>query len=223
MTLENLCGFETGDLKESSTTSGSPDATEAIIVRSGIRSLQMPAAVTPHTFDLLRADFTLGGHATGFAFYTTDKTPSSRTLLFSFIGAGPQAIYLATSGNIQVDSDEGTQRFDISDPLTENTWHYIVLWTDGASPGDAELFIDGDSVGTVANTGDWTPGGNTARFSGPGSGDGTYYFDDYRSDGGISTAAAAFKNCEVFGYQSGANTTRTGTPKRAQPGFGGCE
>lgn len=203
LTLNEFLGFETGGLEEASATSGTPDATETVIVRSGARSLAMNATADQYDFDPLAHVSSGGtGNVLGFAFYTTDKTPASNTTIV-VIGDSTDAdvlnLVLETDGDIVVNDNTGATT--INDPLTENAWNYIELFWNHVDSGSWELFVNGTSVGSASSR-DMSGGGTLNLCSLRGTATGTFYYDDIYWLTGATAASDRLGDAEVFKYQS---------------------
>ena len=203
LTLNEFIGFETGGLEEANATSGTPDATETTIVRSGARSLAMNATADQYDLDPLKHVTSGGtGNVLGFALYPTDKTPASDTTII-IIGDSTDAdilnLVLDADGDIVVNDNTGATT--INDPLTENSWNYIELFWNHVDSGSWELFVNGISVGSGSSR-DMSGGGtlNLCRFQGTATG--TFYYDDIYWLSGATAASDRFGDAEVFKYQS---------------------
>ncbi len=212
LTLNQFIGFETGGLEEATSTAGTPEATEATVVRSGIRSLKMDGVNDNYSFNPLGIVASGGtGNILGFAFYTTDKTPSG-TRQFVRMADDVDAlilnIQLETNGDVVLLDNTGSNTA-INDPFTINQWHYIELFWEHSDSGSWELFVDGTSVGSGSSR-DMSGGGTLDECSFFDIGQGIQYFDDvYWLSGATSISdrlggSSISEMPEVFGYQNTA-------------------
>ena len=187
LTVNNFWGGETGGLEEFSATVGNPDGTEAVVVRSGDRSLKMDGASSQSADLPLFNEVADAGddHIFGVAFrLAVGTTPSSRVF---FINAqeGANAILsigLATDGSIELVDDSGTTLDTIgSGSISIDTWYFLeVHFQHVTSGGTWEWFLDGVSQGSGTN-GDFSAGGtlDTFNFAGNSTLDVSLYFDDF--------------------------------------------
>lgn len=213
LTLNQFVGFETGGLEEASATTGSPDATEATIVRSGDRALLLPTGTEArYEIDLFGEVANAGNsHIVGFGCRIGDLSPASTSIFGQASeGAGTNnAIILSldTNGDVLVRDVTNTTVTNgtITSPLTVNTWHYFELYFQNLDSGAWELLIDGLSVGS--GTGEDFTGGNTLDefwLRNSGGNLGNIYFDDFYWLSGATAASDRYgPGVSVYGYQTG--------------------
>ncbi len=211
LTVNTFVGFESGGLEEATGgTSGSPDATEATIVRSGDRSLRLPDGNHSYTIDLFNEVADAGtGHVFGFGLYlVTGVTPSiSIEIARARDSAGQRiaGLLLRTDGTLRLDDDTGGGQVSGTTVLTPDTWHYIEVYFEAVgSNGDSELFIDGVSEGT-GSTGDFLNGTlDDFVFSSASALDGAMLIDDFYWLSGVTAASDRLgTGVSVYGYQPG--------------------
>ena len=216
LTINNLTGFETGGLEETSSTFGSPDATEATVVRSGIRSLKLPGAASPaQVFIPFNTPVTSAGdnYICGFAVRFTDITPTSTTPFWAGVFTTISNITLkieATTGDLLLFDRDDLEIASEAAPFTVNTWHYIeVYWFENATTGLAEVFLDGNSIMSVTSQ-DFRAGvAETYGFTGTVDSGEDIYFDDIYMMTGATAASNRLGDAEVFAYQNDAGATAT--------------
>lgn len=214
LTINQFVGFETGGLEEASSTAGSPDATEATVVRSGIRSLKLP-----HSGDsnYLVAPFDIVADAGddyvfGFGFRSNDVSPSTNTEFIQIQEAGSNilGLILSTGGSLVLVDTNGNTSVTVFQPFTNNTWHYIEVYFQHLNSGSATVFIDNALRGSISVK-DFSDGGtldsfNFRQISGNTSSD--FFFDDFYFLSGATASSDRLTPCEVFGYQND-NATAT--------------
>jgi hypothetical protein len=179
-TITNFVGFETGGLDEADQTSGSPDATEATIVRNGARSLAMNAI--GDRYDILGIGTDANG-IIGFGLYITDKTPAAATEFMQWrdgaAGEEPVILTLQTNGDLLIDYVTDGTSDTVSDPFTEGQWHYIEVYAfANSSTGVVTVDIDGSQVSSTSSL-DTVGLASTIRIILWGTASGTLYFDDF--------------------------------------------
>ena len=222
--LLNFTGFEEQSTLVFQGTGGSP-AFDTSTPMTGTASLSMVGSATTATVTVYDS-FDSGGvglttinanNLMGFRFKATDVTPSAQTKLFRWGGNSATihaALALETSGDLSVLNAGGSTVLTVTAPFSINTSYYIELGNFTNDSGSGQLWIDGVSKGTWSATDVLGSTGRYPVFYGPGSGDGTYYFDDfYIMDDSADTAiptplAASSDGLEVFAYQGG-NTGAT--------------
>lgn len=221
LTINNIIGFETGGLEEVSATTGSPDATEAVVVRSGARSCKMAGAPSTPTFT---ADIVIDGasdqgndHIVGFGFRLTDADPGNGTTMSILDGSTASSIHIGlrfnATNDLELIDNLGGVAGSVSFPFQINTWHYIEVYWQNVASGAAEVFIDNVSkIGPVSAKDFLGTGAVTAyEFLGPDSdfNNGDVYFDDIYIMTGATGASDRLGDAEVFKYQ---NITNSATP-----------
>jgi len=149
LTLNNFIGFETGGLEEAKATAGVPDATEAVIVRSGARSLKLPATTDRYHIEPFEVTSAGDDLLFGFGVYFSNNPPAGQsdiaTAEESATGFRLFHLRLEINGDLLVDYQSGS-RDTISDPFKQDTWHYVeVRWQNVAS-GEIDIHVDGVSV-----------------------------------------------------------------------------
>ena len=205
LTVNNYFGSETGGGEEASAVSGSADFDQTTVVRSGSRAVAMVGASTiQFTIDIDDGVASAGDdHIVGFGFHSTDLSPGTATRLFTSNDQGIR-LSLDTNGDVLVQQGVGNTVATVLSPFTVDTWHYIELYWQNLDSGNVELFIDDSSV--ASGTDDFRGGADVTGyvFRGPGSGDGTYYFDDCYILTGATAASDRLGDAEVFMYQNTA-------------------
>jgi len=213
--LRNLIGFETGGLEEAQVVVGSPDATEATIVRSGIRSLKMGAAATPAEYHIENIGDGSGNNNIGFGMYLTDVTPATNIDFWQMFNelATPTRLFslrFKTDGNIALVDANGTEGASAASGMSVNTFHFIEYFHDTVSNNSVfKVWVDGNLI--IDTTDDIDPGGASAdraldgRFIGADNtaGNPDIYFEDfYWYTGGAADASDRLGDAEVFMYQN---------------------
>ena len=212
LTLNTFVGFETGGLEESSAVTGSPDATEATIVRSGIRALKLPHS-GQHIFDIQPFSSVADagtGYVAGFAFQTNDTTPNSGHALFRAEDTGVMfSLVWESDGDFSLTDNTGGTIGTATTPFTNNVWHYIEVYFQHSATASIEVFIDGTSVIGPATNQDLLGSGtfDTIRFFQQAANTTSdAYIDDVYLLSGATAASDRLGDAEVFGYQTGHAT-----------------
>jgi hypothetical protein len=218
----NFFGSETGGGEEASSTVGSPDFTEATVVRSGLRSLKLPGATTA-----AQAQFAVqasnppvdggGNYAVGFAVRFTDTTPTSTQRFWVFRrnndASSIARLELTTSGNVEVQDDGGAVVDTITAPFTVNTWHFIEMYIVTGASGTIDVWIDGTQKTTAASGSfdENTP--HHHRFTGSATAGEDTYIDDWYIRSGCTASTDRLGDAEVIGpYQGVGSPTTNLTP-----------
>lgn len=210
LVLNNFVGFETGGLEEASASSGSPLAATSI-VRTGSYALELNASdqydIDP--FESVSPDNI--ANAFGFAFRTASSTPTVDVDFLQALEGTDPVIRLrweATSGDLILVDEPGSEVDTITNPFTVDTWHFVELrWTKSFASGVAEVFIDDSSSGLfVTNQQFETAAANPLdgyRFESPASGPDIYIDDVYIMTGISSSGQFLGSGSEVLGgYQN---------------------
>ena len=208
LTLNNFVGFETGGLEEASSLNNNP-LVQSGVVRTGAFALQLGGSGLLKRFNVGLLGTDAGDkYIAGFAFRTTDKNPGSQNGPFTARDTnniGIIGLRLKPNGDVHITDVSFNDVAMVTDPFTVNIWHYIELIWENTNAGSAELFIDGLSVASVASA-DFDTGLAISdyRLRGPGSTEGTYYFDDvYLYSGAADSDDRLGNNTEVLGaYQN---------------------
>ncbi len=211
VTINRICGFETGDETELSANSGS--TVGALRIRSGSFALNLSSTDTA-SIDPFAAQVTDQGndYIIGLGVLFSDKTPASPTDFFICSdGSGANHIRLRIESDgdlVIVDANNSVVR-TITDPFTEDVYSYLELYWQRSGTGTVELFIDGTSQGSDASQ-DLLSG--TAAFTScdfAGAGPGIWGTDDFYCISGATASSDRLSNTtgaapffEVFGYQS---------------------
>ena len=206
LTRNNLIGFETGGLEEANAISGSPDATEATVVRSGIRALKLPGSGDNYT--LLWED---GGTSVadtnlifGLAVNFDTVSPGAAVEFLRTLndGGGSIAIDLdLTTGNkISVNTLSGSGAIVSDLTISADTWYFIELYFQNIDSGNVELFINGTSEGT-ASAQDMFSTGAINRVQLRGSATMAIFFDDVYTMSGAASSSDILGDFAVKGYQ----------------------
>lgn len=176
MALVFHSGFETGDLSEFSSTTGSPSVVSTH-PKTGTYEMQCD---------------TTGGAATAFV----TSTPSSRRVSFYlYIATTPNVeitiIGAVGSSHVELDTDRHLNLYDTfgvlegegTTVLNTSTWYRISFSNDGA--GNAKVFINGSEELTTATMSSQNITGNLGIVE---SSTADLFFDDFIRDGTSSTA-----------------------------------
>lgn len=215
LTLNQFTGFETGGLEEATGgTAGSPDATEAVIVRSGDRALAMPDAAAEYDINLFDEVSNAGtDHVFGFGVYFQNLHAVSDNILEVQDSSNNAILTLRmnTIGTITLfDSSFSSQ---ISDNIiSAGRWHFIEVYFQNTGTGASEVFVDGNSIGTDPSA-DYDTGTalTSVRIIGTSNQDGIVYFDDFYWLSGATSAADRYgPGVSVYGYQNAQATAAPG-------------
>ena len=204
LTLNRFIGFETGGLEEAISTGGSPDATEATVVRSGIRSLLLPHSGThQYKFNVFSTVADAGtDYVLGFAFRTDDITPAAK-VKFLQVREGTNAIVLlqlAIDGDLELLDDAESIIGTAATPFTNNTWHFIEIYFQHSTSAAVEVFVDGASVIGPLSAKDLSAGGtlDIVDFDQISSNDtSNLYFDDFYFLSGATAASDRYGDFAV--------------------------
>ena len=222
VTINKFIGFETGGLEEASSTVGSPDATEATVVRSGDRSLKLgPSLTSTYTAEIFSEVANAGNdHVFGFGVRFANSTiPAANNTFFRVLDSANNVLIsfqsVVSSGNLAVRDAAGTVLVNLSAPFTADTWHYIEMYFQNVgSSASWELFIDGVSKGSDT-VNDFLDSGTLedVNFASTSTVTNATYFDDLYWLSGATAAtdrlggASITEMPQVFGYQSGKTST----------------
>jgi len=213
LALANFLGFETGGLEEAFATTGSPDATEATIVRSGARSLKCAGAATRATYRLSGVISSTKLGIMGFALYLTDVTPTNDIQIavsnLTDSSAPYQLVIEATTGDLLLKDDDEIEVGSATAPFTANTWHYVELFIGAGPTQPAEVFVDGTSVLGPLTSEDFGSASSLSLFLGGGTtvGEDVFFDDVYILNDGTDAndrlgGSSITEMPEVFKYQS---------------------
>ena len=209
LTSNNFIGFETGGLEEAGSTSGSPDATEATVVRSGIRALKLPGGSSNrYRYNIDDGIASAGNdHIIGFAFQFS-ANPTVRSKIFTGINAGggspPIAISLDTDRKLVVEDRNSFGRITSNTALTAGTYNFVELYWQNLDSGNAELFINNISEGTTSARDFLDAVGVVNRYellSNSTASEPDHFFDDAYVLTGATAASDRLGDAEVFMYQ----------------------
>ena len=228
LTLNQFWGGETGGLEEFSATFGSPDPTEAVIVRSGARALSMDGASTQSAnlalFDEVADAGT--GHAFGFGVYLgTGVTPSSAVVIGNILNdaAGVVGqIELQTDGTLHLLDSLGAIAVNGTITLKANIHHFIEVYFVASGTGASELIIDNASAGTGTSD-DFLNGTlDEFQFAATSALDGVIVFDDWYWLSGATAASDRYgPGVSVYGYGPGRNSAVSDWSNSGLPDAGG--
>lgn len=221
--LTNFIGFESQSTLDAKSTSGSPTFQTSSPVITGASTLELVGSASTACIEY-STKFDSGGAATavgdyntiGFHYRATDVTPSSDTRIFQLRHTSDSnsdfSLFLETDGDLAVkNATEASTVLTITAPFSVDTNYYIEIKSFLNNSGNGEILIDGSSQGTYSSVDllDSATSDRDLRFCGPGSGDGTYYFDNVYvlEDDADSTLPTPLANnsdgLEVFAYQNG--------------------
>ncbi len=210
VTINNFSGIETGGPEEF-TTAGTP-VFEETVVRTGKFSLALNASADIVGLAIATNVSDSGsGLIFGFAFQASASGFEQQFARMGTASTFNWNLKREVNGDITLRDDSDTTRITVLDPLTIDTWCYIEVYTDrAASNGDAEVFIDDVSVGSVSGVGSWD-GGAEDRCEVIGTVTGTYFFDDMYIITGATSSADRLGPAEVYAYQGGPATATPDT------------
>ena len=225
LTLNNITGFETQDTKEAQVESGSDFTTTN--PRSGASCLILNTAGNQFTLPWIVLGATDAGsdYIIGMAIRKSGNPGSDFSIatVLDDSSSAVLAIALTTSGTIDLKDAEAAV-LDTSFALNNDQWYYIEIYAEiNSASGAWEWFIDGSSEGSDTGA-DLTDGNSFGTSTSTrlilqdiGSSDEICFDDVYILSGATAATdrlggTTAAEMPEVFGYQSGPNTTRTGTP-----------
>ncbi|KKL67497.1 hypothetical protein LCGC14_2134430, partial [marine sediment metagenome] len=148
LTLNQFTGFETGGNEEAESISGSPDPTEATVVRSGSRALKIDRATNDFweikLFDIVSS--ASNDHILGFGFRSNDVGQAGvGNLICRVRSAGDSRILeleVFPDGKLNLVNAAGSDIGTGTVTLLDDTWHYIEVRFTNLDPGDAEVFVD---------------------------------------------------------------------------------
>lgn len=142
----------------------------------------------------------------GFWIKLDDVSPSAEILLFQSERSGDEDILMkiATNGDLLVrGANDGATRITVTTPFVINTWHSVVLWWQDLGSGNAEIFIDDLSRGSVSGV-NFDGGRGDDEFTlATVSGSGINFWIDsiwIMTDGAVIDRLV---NAEVFCFQGG--------------------
>ncbi len=208
LTLNQLVGFETQGAEE--LFSGSPTI-NTLIPRSGLACAQLDDFFDIRAFTLV-ADAG-DNYVIGFGYQTSDATPSVNRAILRGEEGGSTLCF-----ELRIDTDSSLKLMDAASleigsggTISDDTWHFIEIYFDHSDTGVVEVFLDGISVISEASE-DLSAGGTFDNLGFRSNTDEATFLDDVYLLSGATAASDRLGPVEVFGYQAGANTTRTGTP-----------
>jgi len=223
LTLNQICGFETGGLEEATAGTVGPPTIESTLVNPGgsERSLKMDGS-KEFIFKLFDGVANAGnGHIFGFALrFAVGVAPSDRVLLFrpdeGSEATGILKFSLDPDLDFNIHDDIGLPIATFNDLFTVDTWHYIEFYFEHSNSASWELFLDGTPVGSGSGA-DFSSNGTLSRASflsglsvgllpGP-----VYYDDFYWLSGATSSADRLGTGFHVRGFQSGLASTTSDT------------
>jgi len=186
LTLNQLVGFETGGLEEAGSTTGTPDATEAVIVRSGDRALRLDGAATEdYAIGVFDEVVTQGSvHIFGFGVYfVSGVTPSSAVVIVNIVSTNPSTVLdieLQTDGTLHLIDSNGALAINGTITLKADQWHFIEIKFEYVSSSASEMWVDGNSAGT-GTADDFVVVGSIdeLKFASTSALDGDIIFDDF--------------------------------------------
>lgn len=208
--LNIFVGFETGGLEEASATSGSPDPTEEVIVRSGTRSLKMSDLSYQYDIPWVRGGVTDAGndYIVGLGFNGVGpggiflRCNDSGGLVWQLIVDNNSALLLRDAEDDEIGSSEnGT--------IVNGTWYFIEVHFQHSGTANIEVFVNGLSVIGPLSGENLTQSGTIDSIQLLGATVGAFYFDDVYILSGAASAADRYGDCEVYKYQS---TKASATP-----------
>jgi hypothetical protein len=239
-TRANVSAFEAGGVIECADTSGTPSSSTSA-ARSGNRGMRLAAAGDECSVPVRASGskgYASGNWANGsrvifgFAVRFSDATPASATRFFylssNTLTRQHMRLELQTDGTVDL-MDAGDVARVSTTTLSDNTWYYfeVFILVDNAGTGQAELFLDGSSVGSDT-TNDWSENGLPDDFVGrfvfatPNATQTMDVDDFYQFSGDASLTSAdrfsisSSRLPEIFVFMGGAGTgvpdaTGTGT------------
>ncbi len=203
-TINNFIGFETGGVHELASSSGI--SVNTTTPRSDAYSANISGTDTG-TIDPFSGQVADAGndYIIGFGIRFTDKTPASPgdfIILSDGSGANHVRLRLEADGDFAlIDANNSVIR-TITDPFTENSYHYIEVYWQRSGTGTIEAFIDDSSQGSDTSQ-DLLSG--TADFTIvdiAGAGLANYRLDDIYIMSGCTSSADRLGPAEVFAYTS---------------------
>ena len=206
LTINDFFGAETGGLEEASSTSGSPDATEAIIVRSGSRSLKLASGDIFSFTPFSKVADAGNDYIWGFAFYKDSNFTSTDNLISFQEGASFSCqVHLSNLGELLLIGI--TTTLDTSSVLTNNQWHYVEIYFQHQDSGNWEWFIDGVPEGS-GSAADFDQGGTLDTIRMTGQTGANVYLDDVDVMSGATASSDRLGPVEVY-MKQGAQTGTT--------------
>ena len=214
VTINRICGFETGD--ETEISASDPGIVSNSDPRTGTFSLILDSAGTDESasIDPFAAQVTDQGndYITAFAVSFQDVTPTTASdfiLLTDGVSANHVRLRIEADGDLLIIDANNSIIRTITAPFSTLTYAFLELYWQRSNSGTIELFIDGVSQGEdtaqdlLSGTGDFT----TVGF-GPTDTNGVTIFDDFYQISGATASSDRLGDgsldpfFEVFGYQS---------------------
>ncbi len=224
LTLNNFTGFETQGNEEASSVVGTPTY-ETTNHRTGGSALSVDGTSDDYDIPWVAVGVTDAGadYIIGFAL-RKNTNPGTTAAVVGVADDAPATILqvsLNTSGALELKNAAGAT-LDTSSALNDDQWYYVEIYAQlNNASGAWEWFIDGITEGSGIGA-DFTDGntfGTATSDLGFGSTTSVVMlFDDvYILSGATASSdrlggSSISQMPEVFGYQCGAGTTRTGTP-----------
>ncbi len=215
--LNNFCGFETQGPEEAQTFN--TIAFDTTTQRTGSASLLLDNAADIFNLPWLANGATTGGpgYVIGFGFKkTTDaaviimniRDDSGTFQVFNIVTGSDGKMFIRDAFNTTLDT--------AAVAFNDNQWYYIEIFAEFNSvAGDWAWFIDDVEEGSGSdadfNSGNLFSTTDNTHWNCLGAVSFDYELDDMYILSG-ATVDDRLGPCEVFGYQSGEDTTRTGTP-----------
>lgn len=201
----NHIGFVTGGLEEASASIGSP-LVVTDPVRTGVYSLELQAGDNID-FPFLSGSLSDNGndYIIGFGFRTPSATPTVDVDIVAATDDSGVAIFKlrweATSGDLIIVDEQGTEVDTITNPFTADTWHWIEIIFERAASGAADVNIDGSASGLSVTATDFDAGNafDFWKFRSPSSGPTIYIDDIYMRNGAAGTSDFHGPRFEVLG------------------------
>lgn len=211
LTLNLICGFETGGLEELSSTTGTPTISSSVLNAGGSeRSLIVGNGANLGIVSLFSEVSSAGtDHVLGFAFRTDNITRGGLYVEAQDpASANHCRINVNTSGKLELLDSSSTVRITGTTTLSSNTWYYVELYWQNSNTGNAELFLNGISEGTASSQ-DFDTGAalDNIRIVSPNTADTVHYDDIYWLSGATAASDRLGHTFHVRGFQSGAATT----------------
>jgi len=212
LTLNNFTGFETGDLNEALSTSGTPTV-GGTDPHSGDFVLDLDAGAEEFDVAIITGgstdandDFILG-----FFIRFSDKNPSSSGNILEVLDDAGTLIFnllLEPDGDLRFNPQTGAG-FTITDPFTLNTYHLIEIRWQHLASAAFDLHIGG--VSEISETGiDLTAGGaigeDLAVYQFGGVVGAAFKIDDIYCFSGGSGVSDFLGNANILRYQANTNS-----------------
>lgn len=208
-TINNICGFETGDTTELATATGGANV-QSTIARSGGYALELPAGATSIWRPFDNKPKASDRHIPAFYYYPTSTTPTVDTFICLIRDSANDAslnIRFLTTGDVRLESEGSTTVGTVTDPLTANAWNLFEVFAENIDSGDVVLRINGVNEITSSGNDFRAPGGpwDHIQFRNDSGSDITTYIDDCYWRSGVSgitdSIGSILGDYEIFAYQ----------------------